>query len=152
MAGYQHVGMIGAHLKAQWSTFTPSDYGCKTLLELIERYPERFTVKWSAPAHKGRSHVWIRLAAEPKRKEGYGDAPAPLPKPKPRLMTTQEFDRLCEWLAAQPKCDGSLRKTRQWLRRRDFLSLEGNTKLIKQLGGHCDCEVLMNIMGKCPEA
>lgn len=150
--GYQHVGMIGTHLKAQWSPFTPSDYGCKTLLELIERYPERFTVKWSAPAHKGRSHVWIRLAAEPKRKEGYGDAPAPLPKPKPRLMTTQEFDRLCEWLAAQPKCDGSLRKTRQWLRRRDFLSLEGNTKLIKRLGGHCDCEVLMNIMGKWPEA
>ena len=67
-------------------------------------------------------------------------------------MTTQEFDRLCEWLAAQPKCDGSLRKMRQWLRRRDFLSLEGNTKLIKRLGGHCDCEVLLNMMGKCPEA
>ena len=150
--GYQHLGMIGAHLKAQWSAFIPSDYGCKTLLQLIERYPERFKVKWSAPAHKGRSHVWIRLAAEPKRKEGYGGAtPNPLPKPKPRLMTAKEFDRLCEWLDTQPGCDGSLRKTRQWLRRRDFLSLEGNTKLLKRMGGHCDCEVLMNVMGNWPE-
>lgn len=62
-------------------------------------------------------------------------------------MTVKEFDRLCEslgeWLAVH-QCDGSLRKTRQWLRRRDFLSLEDNTKLLKQLGGYCDCEVLMN--------
>ena len=153
--GYQHLGMIGTHLKAQWNAFTPSDYGCKTLLQLIERYPERFKVKWSAPAHKGRSHVWIRLAAEPKRKEGYGDKPTPPPKPKPRLMTVKEFDRLCEslgeWLAVH-QCDGSLRKTRQWLRRRDFLSLEGNTKLLKQLGGYCDCEVLMNVAGNWTEA
>ncbi|MBK8027761.1 MAG: OST-HTH/LOTUS domain-containing protein [Chloroflexi bacterium] len=53
--GYQHLGMIGTHLKAQWRSFTPSDYGCKTLLELIERYPERFKVKWSARPHKRRS-------------------------------------------------------------------------------------------------
>lgn len=153
--GYQHLGAIGTHLKAQWSMFTPSDYGCKTLLQLIERYPQRFKVKWSAPAHKGRSHVWIRLAAEPKRKEGYEDEPTPPPKPKPRLMTVKEFDRLCEsldeWLAVH-QCDGSLRKTRQWLRRRDFLSLEENTKLLKRLGGHCDCEVLTNVMGNWPEA
>lgn len=153
--GYQHLGLIGTHLKALWSTFTPSDYGCKTLLQLIERYPERFKVKWSAPAHKGRSHVWIRLAAEPKRKEGYDDKPSPPPKPKPRLMTVKEVDRLCEslgeWLAVH-QCDGSLRKTRQWLRRHDFLSLEGNTKLLKQLGGYCDCEVLMNVAGNWTEA
>jgi hypothetical protein len=138
--GYQHLGVIGTDLKAQYSGLKPSDYGCKTLLQLIERYPERFKVKWSAPAHKGRSHVWVRLAAGPKRKEGYADKPVPPPKPKPRLMTAKEFGRLCEWLELQPSCDGTLRKTRQWLRRRDFLSLEGNTQRLKRLGGHCDCE------------
>ncbi|MBL8166368.1 MAG: DUF2695 domain-containing protein [Anaerolineae bacterium] len=152
--GYQHLSTIGTHLRAQFSVFSPSDYGCKTLLQLIERHPDRFKVKWSAPAHKGRSHVWIRLAGEPKRKEGYSSKPTLPPKLKPRLMTVREFNRLCEslgeWLEAH-QCDGSLRKTRQWLRRRDFLSLEGNTKLIKQLGGHCDCEVLMNVIEKWSE-
>ncbi|MBK8027666.1 MAG: OST-HTH/LOTUS domain-containing protein [Chloroflexi bacterium] len=151
--GYQHLGMIGTHLKAQWRSFTPSDYGCKTLLELIERYPERIKVKWSAPAHKGRSHVWIRLAAEPKRKDGYDHSPAPPPKPKPRLMTAKEFGRLCEWLDAQSGCDGSLRKTRQWLRRRDFLSMEGNTKLLKQLGGRAPlpCVDAVGVGCRCAE-
>lgn len=148
--GYQHLSTIATDLREHFGGFEPSDYGCKTLLQLFERYPERFKVKWSAPAHKGRSHVWVRMAAEPKHKEGYGDTPAPPPKPKPHLMTVKEFDRLCEslgeWLDVH-QCDGSLRKTRQWLRRRDFLSLEGNTNLLKQLGGHCDCEVLMNVAG-----
>lgn len=152
--GYQHLSTIAAHVREQFNVFDPSDYGCKTLFQLIERYPDRFTVKWSAPAHKGRSHVWIRLAAEQKRKEGYGDIPTSPPKPKPRLMTVKEFDRLCESLGellAVHQCDGSLRKTRQWLRRRDSLSLEGNTKLLKRLGAHCDCEVLTNVMGKWAE-
>jgi hypothetical protein len=113
--GYQHLSTIASHLREQFGVFDPSQYGCKTLLQLIERHQDRFKVKWSAPAHKGRSHVWIRLAAEPKRKEGYGDTPAPPPKPKPRLMTAREFERLCEslgeWLDVHP-CDGSLRKTR----------------------------------------
>jgi hypothetical protein len=81
-------------------------------------------------------------------------------------MTAKEFTRLCEWLDG-PKgchfrpdpnspgemtwnCDGSLRKTRQWLRRRDFLSLDANLKLIRKLGGHCDCEVLFNVAGNWP--
>jgi hypothetical protein len=153
--GYQPLSTIGSHLKAQWNASTPSDYGCKTLLQLIERYPERFNVKGSVPAHQGRSHVWIRLAAEPKRKEGGGDKPTPPTKPTPRLMMVKEFDRLCEslgeWLEVHP-CNGSLRKTRQWLRRRDFLSLEGNTKRLKQLGGYCDCEVLLNVAGNWTEA
>ncbi len=149
--GYQHLSTIATALREQFGVFEPSDYGCKTLLQLIERYPEHFKVKWSAPAHKGLSHVWVRLATEPKRKEGYGEKPAPSPKPKPRLMTVTEFDRLSKWLEAHPGCDGSLRKTRQWLRRRDFLSMEGNTKLLKRLGAHCDCEVLMNVEGKWPE-
>jgi len=60
---------------------------------------------------------------------------------------------LCQWLSdagVLDRCDGSLRKTRQWLRQRDFLSLEANSKLIRKLGGHCDCEVLFNVAGNWP--
>lgn len=155
--GYQHLSAIGSYLRTNHPDFSPANYGCKSLLQLLERYPERFRVKWSAPAHKGRSHVWVRLATEPKRKEGYVNPdgkPEPSVKPKPRLMTEKEFDRLCLWLseAGMPdRCDNSLRKTRQWFRRRDFLSLNGNVKLLRKLGGYCDCEVLFNVSGNWPE-
>lgn len=156
--GYQHLSTIGSYLRANYRDFSPDHYGCKNLLQLIERYPERFRVKWSAPAHKERSHVWVRLATEPKRKEGYANldtrAELTLVKPKPRLMSTKEVEQLCLWLSATgmlDRCDGSLRKTRQWLRRRDFLSLNGNVKLIRKLGGYCDCELLFNVSGNWPE-
>jgi hypothetical protein len=154
--GYQHLSAIGSYLRAHYPDFSPASYGCKNLLQLIERYPERFRIKWSAPAHKGRSHVWVRLATEPKRKEGYADTKkqAPAIQPKPRLMTTKEFDRLCLWLSEKgvvDKCDGSLRKTRQWLKRRDFLNLNRNINLVRELGGHCDCEVLFNVRGNWVE-
>lgn len=155
--GYQHLSTIGSYLRTHHPDFSPADYGCKNLRQLIERYPKRFRVKWSAPDHKGRSHVWVRLATEPKCRDGYvnPDAkPEPPVKPKPRLMTAKEFDRLCLWLsdAGMPdRCDNSLRKTRQWLRRREFLSLNGNVKLLRKLGGYCDCEVLFNVSGSWPE-
>jgi hypothetical protein len=156
--GYQHLSAIGSYLRTHHPDFSPANYGCKNLLQLIERYPERFRIKWSAPAHKGRSHIWVRLATEPKRKEGYinpDTRPEPTPvKPKPRLMTAKELDRLCLWLseAGMPdRCDSTLHKTRQWLRRRDFLNLNRNVKLIRELGGHCDCEVLFNVSGNWPE-
>ncbi len=165
--GYQHLSTIGSILRESYSDFSPAHYGYKKLLDIIEVHPERFKIKWSAPAHKGRSHVWGRLASEPKRKEGYANSAEIPQSPKPRLMTTKEFTRLCEWLDG-PKgchfrpdpnnpgeiiwnCDGSLRKTRQWLRRRDFLSLKGNVKLIRELGGFCDCEVVFNVRGNWPE-
>ncbi len=69
--GYQHLSVIGSYVRQHYPDFTPAAFGCKTLLQLIEKHPERFKVKWSAPAHKGASHVWIRLSTEPKRKEGY---------------------------------------------------------------------------------
>ena len=85
-------------------------------------------------------------------------------KSTPRLMTAAEFAQLCDW-SDGPKgcnfrnhpddpdeiiwnCDGNLWKTRQWLRRRDFLHVERNIKRIKSLGGYCDCEVLFNAAGK----
>src|SRR5262245_60588119 len=69
--GYQHLSVIGNYLRQHYPDFTPAAFGCKTLFQFIEKHPERFKVKWSAPAHKGASHVWIRLSTEPKRKEGY---------------------------------------------------------------------------------
>ncbi|MEQ8673794.1 MAG: DUF2695 domain-containing protein [Aggregatilineales bacterium] len=143
--GYQHLSTIGSTLRDCYPDYDPKHYGYKKLLDLIEAYPERFKIKWSAPAHKGRSHVWVRLSTEPKRKEGYTDTPVePVSdQPKPRLMTAKEFDRLCLWLseAGMPdKCDGTLRKTRQWLRRRDFLNMNRNIKRLRHLGGYCDCE------------
>lgn len=168
--GYQHLSTIGTKLRDIYPDFNPILYGHKKLLNLIEDHPERFKIKWSAPAHKGRSHVWVRLSTEPKRKEGYADSHSKntsTPKAKPRLMTAQEYDKLCNWLMSpkgcnfrpDPKspdelkwdCDGTLRKTRQWLRRRDFLSLEGNSKLLRKLGGRCDCEVVFNVRGNWTE-
>ena len=130
--GYQHLSTIGQRLRNAFPIYDPKHYGYKKLLHLIEAHPERFKIKWSAPAHKGRSHVWVRLSTEPKRKEGYADSNAEemsTPKPKPRLMTAKEFDKLCDWLMGEkgcnfrpdPKnpdelkwnCDGTLRKTRQ---------------------------------------
>jgi hypothetical protein len=69
--GWRHLGDIGSYLHKAFADFNPAAYGCKGLLQLIEKHPERFKVKWSAPSKKGASHVWVRLAAEPKRKEGY---------------------------------------------------------------------------------
>lgn len=154
--GYQHLSTIGNKLRETYPSFSPTHYGYKKLLNLIEAHPERFKIKWSAPAHKGRSHVWVRLATEPKRKEGYGNTkkPSQTIKPKPRLMTAKEFDHLCLWLSEAgivDKCDGSLRKTRQWLKRRAFLNLNRNVNLIRELGGHCDCEVLFNVRGNWVE-
>lgn len=69
--GYRHLSDIGQHLRREYPDFHPADYGCKTLLQFVQSHPELFKVKWSAPSKKGASHVWVRLATEPKRKEGY---------------------------------------------------------------------------------
>lgn len=161
--GYQHLSTIGQGLRDTFPDYDPEHYGYKNLRMLVEAHPERFKI-----SHRGRAQFWVRLSTEPKRKEGYAVSDTKKvasPKPKPRLMNAKEFDRLYEWLSS-PKgvnlrfnpaypddidgiitsCDGTLRKTRLWLKRRDFLALKANVKLIKQLGGHCDCEVLFNVV------
>src|SRR5690606_24144518 len=40
--GYQHLSAIGSYLRTNHPDFSPADYGCKSLRQLIERYPERF--------------------------------------------------------------------------------------------------------------
>jgi hypothetical protein len=59
---------IGQFLHRSFADFEPSKFGCKKLLDLIEKHPERFKVKWSAPAKKGASQVWVRMVGETGRK------------------------------------------------------------------------------------
>jgi hypothetical protein len=47
---------------------------------------------------------------------------------------TQEL----EW-----ECDGELTYTEKWLRKHQ-LSIKANKHLLRELGGHCDCEVVLN--------
>ena len=83
--GYQHLSTIGTQLRDIYpEEFNPMSYGYKKLLNLID-------------AHKGRSHVWVRLSTEPKRKEGYADyhsKDTSVPKTKPRLMTDSKTVKL----------------------------------------------------------
>jgi hypothetical protein len=168
--GYQHLATIGAYLRQHYPAFKPSDYGCKKLLDLIQRHPEQFRVKWSAPAHKGRSHVWVRLATEPKRKEGYSTIAKAAPtqsQPRPQLMTSEQFARLCTWLEGSEgcdfrpdpsdpdglrwNCDGTFRKTRLWLKRRR-LHVDRNLDRLRRLGAGCDCGVVFNVAEHWPDA
>jgi hypothetical protein len=168
--GYQHLGVIGTYLRQHFPAFRTADYGCKKLLDLLERHPELFRIKGSAPAHKGRSHVWVRLATEPKRKEGYGTTAKAAPvksQSQPQLMTAEQFARLCAWLEGPEGCDfrpdpsvldglrwnceGTFRKTRLWLKRRR-LSPDRNLDRLRRLGARCDCEVLFNVAERWPDA
>jgi hypothetical protein len=61
-------------------------------------------------------------------------------------ISRSELEELCEWLVVdcQGECDGTLRRTKSFLRsigRR-------NTEVIswlEQHGGYCDCEVVLNV-------
>ena len=68
--GWRHLGELGQQLRQRYSTLDWSVYGCKRLLDFLQKHPERYRLKWSAPSRKN-SAVWVRLATEPKRKEGY---------------------------------------------------------------------------------
>jgi len=69
--GYRHLGELGQMLREKYADLDWTRYGCKTLREFLEKYPAIFRIKQSAPAHPGKSSTWVRLAYEPKRKEGY---------------------------------------------------------------------------------
>jgi hypothetical protein len=68
--GWRHLGELGQQLRQRYPTPQWSDYSCKKLLDFLGKYPARFKIKWSAPAHKGASHVWVRIAYEPKVRKG----------------------------------------------------------------------------------
>jgi len=69
--GYRHLGELGQMLRGKYADLDWTRYGCKKLREFLEKYPAIFRIKQSAPAHPGKSSTWVRLACEPKRKEGY---------------------------------------------------------------------------------
>jgi len=69
--GWRYLGELGQQLRQQYPTLHWSDYRCKKLIDFLQKYPALFKIKWSAPAHKGASHTWVRIAYEPKLKEGY---------------------------------------------------------------------------------
>jgi len=69
--GYRHLGELGQQLHSMYPALQWSDYGCKKLLDFLQKYPILFKIKWSTPAHHSASHIWVRIAYEPKLKEGY---------------------------------------------------------------------------------
>ena len=76
------------------------------------------------------------------------------------LLTQEQFIALYEYLgllyrnmfsrskrqrAKSLQCDHTLRYTLAWLRKQKVSPIRANTKKIVDLGGHCDCEVLLNV-------
>src|SRR5258708_11855969 len=62
------------------------------------------------------------------------------------LRRIEEFDELYIHLADRvtlKTCNGTLRHTRQWLSKHK-LPIRSNIEKIIDMGGHCDCEVLLN--------
>jgi len=161
--GYTHLSTIGSVLRERFPAFNPRQYGYKKLFDLIHAHADRFAIKRSG----SKGSVWVGLSNQQESGLPVSDIHPAVIRPEPRLMTTKEFGRLCAWLdgpdgcnfrvdLSQPEgitwtCDGSLRMTKRWLRRRDFLHIDANIKVLKSLGGYCDCEVVFNACGKWPE-
>ena len=59
--GWRHLGELGQALRQHYAAIDWSDYGSKKLLNFLEKHAQTFQIKWSAPRHKGASHVWVRL-------------------------------------------------------------------------------------------
>jgi hypothetical protein len=59
--GWRHLGELGQQLQARYTDLQWSDYECKKLMDFLQKYPATFRIKWSAPARKGASHMWIRM-------------------------------------------------------------------------------------------
>lgn len=61
------------------------------------------------------------------------------------LLTDTQFRELYAYLASEPVCNSTLKHTIEWLREHHSEHLRANIQKIIDLGGHCDCEVLMNV-------
>jgi len=79
-------------------------------------------------------------------------------------MTKEQFESLCEYLEGPEgcdfrqevpgdddstawECDGTLRKTVQWMEEHDIEPAVDLARIVL-LGGHCDCEVIFNVQGR----
>lgn len=61
------------------------------------------------------------------------------------IMSDAQFGELYEYLSSEPTCDHTLRYTVDWLKEHDIQDIRGTIEKIVDLGGHCDCEVLLNV-------
>jgi hypothetical protein len=59
--GWRHLGELGQQLRQRYSDLQWVDYECKRLIDFLQNHPEIFRIKWSAPARKGASAVWVRM-------------------------------------------------------------------------------------------
>lgn len=61
------------------------------------------------------------------------------------LLSTEQYRALYAHLESKLyHCSHTLRMTRAWLHSQD-MDIRANIEKIYDLGGHCDCEVLMNV-------
>lgn len=65
--------------------------------------------------------------------------------PQSELLSDEQFTLLYAYLESEPTCDHTLRYTIDWLHEQDIQNIRSNIEKIADLGGHCDCEVLLNV-------
>jgi hypothetical protein len=72
------------------------------------------------------------------------------------LLPDAQFIELYNYLASKERlgpgpargrviCDHTLRYTVEWLKKLQIRDVRANIEKIMDLGGHCDCEVLLNV-------
>ncbi len=72
------------------------------------------------------------------------------------LLSDAQFAELYTYLASEERfgpgpnrgsvtCDNTLRYTVEWMQKHHIQEIRTNIEKIVDLGGHCDCEVLMNV-------
>ncbi len=72
------------------------------------------------------------------------------------LLSDEQFIDLYTYLMSEERfgpgptrgmvgCDHTLRYTIEWMKMRQIQDIRANIEKIVDLGGHCDCEVLLNV-------
>ena len=49
---------------------------------------------------------------------------------------------------SKSSCNDTPRQTEKWLREQKVVDIEGTLEMFRQRGGYCDCEVLLNVVGR----
>jgi hypothetical protein len=72
------------------------------------------------------------------------------------LLSEEQFETLYNYLASEERlgpgpnqgsaaCDHTLRDTIEWMKAHEVQDIPANAERLIDLGGHCDCEVLLNV-------
>jgi hypothetical protein len=72
------------------------------------------------------------------------------------LLPDAQFSELYMYLTSEERfglgpaqgsvmCDHTLRSTLEWMKKHGVQDIRANIEKIVDLGGHCDCEVLLNV-------